>query len=52
MVSKWFKELRNQICESFENIENNFRDSDKKINFEKKSWNQNNRTKSTHFESG
>ena len=40
MVSKWFKELRNQICESFENIENNFRDSDRKINFEKKSWNR------------
>ena len=40
MVSKWFKELRNQICESFENIENNFRDSDRKINFEKKIWNR------------
>jgi len=39
LSSKWFKDLRNQICKEFENIEDELTSSDKKPGrFEKNKW--------------
>ena len=38
MAKEWFADLRDQICVSFEDIEKNFSKDNKKIIFEKKSW--------------
>jgi coproporphyrinogen III oxidase len=38
MAKGWFADLRDEICVSFEDIEKNFSKDNKKIIFEKKSW--------------
>ena len=38
MAKGWFTDLRDEICVSFEDIEKNFSKDNKKIIFEKKSW--------------
>ena len=38
MAKVWFADLRDEICVSFEDIEKNFSKDNKKIIFEKKSW--------------
>ena len=40
MAKGWFADLRDEICVSFEDIEKNFSKDNKKIIFEKKSWNR------------
>ena len=40
MAKVWFAHLRDEICVSFEDIEKNFSKDNKKIIFEKKSWNR------------
>ena len=41
LVSNWFENLRDEICSSFEKIENEFSKEKEKIVFKKKKWDRN-----------